>query len=82
MTKTTVDVAIKRNAQSWAYLYIVLGFAVSIEGSIIGMLPFRWPTNVAIYLLSIAATAWLIIDSGWCQNKLIGIKNYYEEKER
>jgi hypothetical protein len=79
----TVNATVKRGPQSWAYIYVALGFALSIEGTIIGMVtPLLFPWNLVIYAFLGFITFWLFINNGWFQNKLLGIKNSYEEKAR
>lgn len=74
---------VKRGQASWSFIYITLGFALSIEGSVISMYsPLHWPSNVFTYLALATVTSWLFIGNGWFQNKLIGWKNHYEEKLR
>jgi hypothetical protein len=72
-----------RGPQSWTYIYVALGFALAIEGTIIQMIdPLRFPYNLVAYLALAAATGWLFLASGWFQNKLIGMKNWYESQGR
>jgi hypothetical protein len=78
----TVDAKVKRGSESWTYIYITLGFALSIEGTIIGMTPLVFPWNVTVYALVAIVTGWFWIESGWFQNKLIGLKSRHEDKLR
>ena len=78
-----VSAEVKRGPQSWAYLYIMLGFILSIEGTLVQMIePPRFPLNIAAYILVMAITVWLFICNGWLQNKLIGMKERYESMPR
>ena len=78
-----VQMTIKRGPDSWAYIYIALGFAVSIEGTIIQMVaPLLFPWNVGLYIAIAAVTIWAFLDNRWLQNKLVGMKLRFEEKER
>jgi hypothetical protein len=73
---------VKRGPVSWAYIYTTLGFALTIEAAIIGMTPVSFPLNLAVYAGKAVVTVWLFIDNGWFQNKLIGLKIRYENKQR
>jgi hypothetical protein len=74
---------VRRDSESSTYIYVVLGFTLAIEGTIIQMIePLHFPCNLAVYVALGAVTTWLFISSGWFQNKLIGIKNSYESKRR
>jgi hypothetical protein len=74
---------IRRGPDSWTFIYIVLGFALSIEGTCLQMIePLRFPYNIIFYVALMAVTFWLFICNGWFQNKLIGIKGQYENKAR
>ena len=72
----------QRGQESWTFIYITLGFAISIEGTVISMMPLSFPWNVIIYVIVAFLTGWAWIESGWVQNKLIGLKNKYEDKLR
>ncbi len=79
-TKATLGIKVKRGPESWAYIYVALGFALTIEGTIIQMTPLVFPLNLVTYFVSAAITVWLFIYNGWFQNKLIGVKNRYENR--
>jgi hypothetical protein len=64
------------------FIYIALGFALSIEGTILQMIPLRFPYNLFPYVALMTATSWLFICNGWFQNKLIWMKGLYEKKAR
>jgi hypothetical protein len=79
----SVTANVKRGPQSWAYIYVALGFVLSIEGTAIGMItPLAFPWNLVTYAVLGSITFWLFIGNGWFQNKLLGLKNQYEEKAR
>ena len=79
----SVDAKVKRGKDSWAYIYTMLGFALTIETGIMGLItPIRWPCNLILLLIVGAATVYLFLDNGWFQNKLIGFKSKFEEKGR
>lgn len=73
---------VKRGQNSWAYIYVFLGFALTIEGNVIQMLQAPALCEIASYAVVGTITAWLFLDSAWFQNKLIGLKLKYEEKTR
>jgi len=72
----------KRGKESWNYIYIILGFTLTIEGVLVGYSPLYWYWNLAIAFVLLSGTTALFLLSGWFQNKLIGLKNRYESKWR
>jgi hypothetical protein len=80
--RVTVDAKVKRGPESWSYIYITLGFVLSIEGTIVGMTPLVFPWNIITYAIVAIVTGWFWTESGWLHNKLIGLKNRYETKPR
>ena len=80
--KVRLDAKVQRGQESWTYIYITLGFALSIEGTLIAMTPLIFPWNVIVYAIVAFLTGWFWIESGWFQNKLIGLKSRYERKAR
>jgi len=81
-SQVTVDAKVKRGPESWTYIYVVLGFALAIEGTIIQMTPAQFPWNLIAYTVIGGITFYLFIFSGKFQDKLIGMKNRYESKAR
>lgn len=82
-SKETVSATVTRGSESWAYLYMMLGFALAIGGTIIQMItPLVFPWNLLTYLAFGAGTVWLLICNGSFQNKLITWKLGYEGKAR
>ena len=74
---------VTRGRESWNFIYIFLGFALTIEGTILQMIdPLRFPSNLIAYLVLGAVTSWLFILRGWFQNMLIRMKNSYENIPR
>jgi hypothetical protein len=71
---------VKRGSESWNYIYIFLGFALTIEGTIIQMLQLDAVSSLILYAAFGALTFYLFICDGWFQNKLAGWKNSYEER--
>lgn len=80
-TTVTVDAKVKRGPESWAFIYTWLGFGLTIEAGFVGLFPF-FPWTVIAYVILAAITVHLFINSGWFQNKLIGMKNDYEARAR
>jgi len=79
----SVSASVKRGPESWTFIYVFLGFALSIEGTTIGLIaPLVFPWNVVVYAIVAAVTFWLFIESGKFQDKLIGMKNRYENRAR
>ncbi len=72
-----------RGQNSWSYFYVGLGFALSIEGTLVSMAtPLAFPSNIATYLAVGAITIHLFLFNRWFQNKLISWKASYEGKAR
>jgi hypothetical protein len=82
MATMTVDAKVRRGPESWAFIYIALGFALTIESTVISMIPNAFPWNIFGYAAIAAATTWLFIESDWFQGKLLGMKSRYESKLR
>ena len=78
----TISTTVKRGPESWSFIYITLGFMLTIEGTIIAMLNMRLPWSLLSYAGVSAVTVWFWICNGWFQNKLIGLKNDYESRAR
>jgi hypothetical protein len=65
---------------SWNYLYVALGFALAIAGTIIQMVDFlHFPCNVLLYVVTGAGLFWLFLFSRWFRNKLIELKKQLRE---
>jgi hypothetical protein len=81
--KVGVTMTTKRGPESWAYIYIMLGFALAIEATVISMIePLRFPWNIVVFAVVASFTVWLFILNGRFQNKLIALKLAYENKGR
>jgi hypothetical protein len=63
---------VKRAGESWNYIYIFLGFALTIEGTFIQMFNLDAVSNLVLYLPAIAVTWYLFLHDGWFHNKLTG----------
>jgi hypothetical protein len=75
------DAIVRRGQESWIFIYIVLGFALTIEGLVFDMI-FYFPTNFILYIVVGAATFWLCLYNEQFQNALIEWKNRYENQAR
>jgi len=85
MTSQNVGVSMKvtRGPETWAYIYTVLGFVLTIESTVIGMMtPLRFPYNVIVFVALAVITGWAFIESKWVHNKLVELKIRYENKAR
>ena len=84
MVTESLSATVTRGPASWAYIYVTLGFALAIEGTVVQMStpPLFFPWNLVAYGVVAAITFWLFVFSGWFQNKLIGLKNRYESQAR
>jgi hypothetical protein len=76
------DPGVVRGPENWNYIYRFLGFALAIEGTIIGMVPLSFPLNIIVYGIVGYLTFWLFIDYGPFQNWLVGKKIEYESRPR
>jgi hypothetical protein len=77
-----VRLGIRRGPESWQYIYIALGFAISIEGTIITMLPIERPFNLSTFIIFAVVTGWYFLNNKWLQNALIEFKGKIEDKIR
>ena len=79
----TLEGSIIRGQNSWAYFYILLGFLVSIEATLISMLdPMAWYLKIVLFVAVMLGTSWLCLESRRFQNWVIGVKNRYESRAR
>jgi len=78
-----LDVKTVRGPVAWTFIYVVLGFTLSIEGTFLQMIePLRFPWNLIAYVALMAVTIWLFISNESFKNKLFEIKSWYENKAR
>jgi hypothetical protein len=83
MTNGGPTMSVVRGPESWPYIYTVLGFVLTIESTVIGMMtPLDFPWNVVVFAAIAVITVWLFIDNAWVHNRLIGLKIRYENKPR
>jgi len=82
-TSDSVEVKIRRGPESWNYIYVALGFAISIEGSVVQMIDsIKAPLNILLFVVAAVISVWFFFFNGWFQNKLIGWKAAYEGRSR
>jgi hypothetical protein len=74
-----VDIHLKRGNESWAYIYLIAGLLISIEGTFISMSPLIWPCNAFLFLFIGFITFVTCVRNKWFQNKLIVMKISSEE---
>ena len=75
----SIEMKVKRDQQSWTYIYVVLGFALTIESTVVSMItPLCFPWNILVFAIIAVATWYLFRECRWFQNKLIGWKIRYE----
>jgi cytochrome b subunit of formate dehydrogenase len=74
---------IRRGPVAWTFIYVALGFALSIEGTFLQMIePLRFPWNLVAYVALMAVTIWLFTSNRWFHEKLVEIKDRMENKAR
>ena len=79
----TSNAGVKRGPESWAYIYVALGFVLSFEGTFIQLItPLYWPFNIITYVVTFLLTSWLFLRSPRFQDRLLRIKNKYEDAFR
>ena len=78
-----IKAVVQRGPESWNFIYVVLGFTLAIECTVISMFePLKFPLNIFILAVVVILTVWVFLFSGRFQNKLLGLKNSYENKFR
>jgi hypothetical protein len=78
-----VDAKTVRGPVTWTFIYVTLGFALSIEGTFLQMIePMRFPWNLIAYVALMAVTIWLFTSNKWFHEKLVRIKGRIENKAR
>lgn len=68
----SVDAKVKRGEQSWQILLVFLGFALTIEGTVISMLDLQSWARLSIFAVVAGSTWAAFMNSGWFQNRLLG----------
>lgn len=79
--KLAANAGVHSSQQSWDFIYIALGFAIAIEGTIIQMFdPIKFPCNIILYLLLGVITWFLFVKNLRFRTKLLAWKSAYEDK--
>ena len=82
-TSANVTTLVTRAEEAWAYIYTLLGFALTIEAGVVALIePLKWPWNLLAYVVAAVVTLSLFADNGWFQKKLLGLKTKYDNKLR
>ena len=75
-----------RGAPSWSYIYITLGFAITIGGTLITMVPpdkLPFPWNAGCFIVAIGVLTWLwVFDGLRFQDRLLRLEQWYENRAR
>lgn len=81
--RDAISAEIKRGESSWNYIYVALGFAIAIEGTVVQMVePLKFPWNILTFISLAGVTGHVFLNCGWFQNKLIGWRMRYESRYR
>jgi hypothetical protein len=67
---------------TWSYFYVLFGFALSIEGTLIQMIPLQFPWNIVTFVVISGITCYLVLFSGSCRDKIVELKGWIENKHR
>ena len=70
---------VERSKDSWNYLYVMLGFALTIESSVIPMFTPVFPRNFILFVLVALITGWAFLFNERFQNWLLEVKTRYEK---
>jgi hypothetical protein len=74
---------VKYGKEIWAYIYTLLGFALTIETGLVAVItPLKWPFNLTTLVVVASATVYLFLNNKWVLKKLVGLKTKYEDKFR
>ncbi len=72
-----------RGQQSWTNIYVFLGFALTIESTLVSMItPLCFPLNILFFIIIAAATLYVFRECRWFHSKLIWWIHRYESKFR
>ena len=69
----------KFSPELWNYIYVFLGFALAIEGTIVSLLDLGWRYGLSAYLLLAILTVYLFLRSRRFQDALVGLKARAED---
>ncbi len=80
-----VKLALGHSENAWQYIYIVLAFAISIEGTVFSMIPpdrLSFPANVITYLVVALVTFLLTFRSRRVRRALFWFRDKLEQSVR
>lgn len=80
-SKVTASGRAVRGQESWNYLYIVTALLISVEGTVLQLIPVGGWIGVIAFVALMALTIWLCLFNGYTQNALIKLKSWYETKQ-
>jgi hypothetical protein len=69
---------VQRSKDSWNYLYVMLGFALTIESSVIPMFTTKFPRNFILFVIVALITCWAFLFNERFRNWLLEVKTSYE----
>lgn len=72
-----------RGEKSWTFLYLVAGFAVSTEATVVQMIePLHWLAREALFAVVAGLTLWQVLASGSMQDRLLRWQATHEGRAR
>lgn len=77
-----IEKTINRGQESWTFIYVTLGFALTILGSYVSMWGLTFPWNYIVYPGVVVVAVWLWLFNAQFQNWIIGMKSRYENRPR
>jgi hypothetical protein len=80
MSGNDAKLTLQRSPASLTYIYVLLGFALTIEGEILAMIePLKYPFNLVVLFVSFVLTV-LLFRSGKFQNFVLAtVKDWFEK---
>ena len=78
--QATIEKRIKRGKESWNFFWLVFSIFLAIAIFITSILPLEWLSKALVFMGVFIVLVWACLINAWWQNKLIGLKNWTEEK--
>lgn len=69
----------KFSAENWNYIYVFLGFILTIEGTLVSLLNLTWWHGLAAFALVAAISLYLFLGNRWFQDRLVRGKQWIED---
>ena len=69
----------KFSSENWTYIYVFLGFALTIEGTFVSLLGLEWPRGLIAYFLFALVTLYLFLLNRRFQDALVKLKARVED---